>query len=200
MGASGAFATAAVALHAPIGFSDAEEIGRLQAGAADERAVDIVHAQQFDRIGRLDRAAVENAYLRSLAPEFLRQSGADVRVRLGDIADRRRQAGAYRPYRLIGDDGVCRRGGRGNRTGDLTRQHVERRTLPALFVRLADADDCRQPGAPRGRRLGANHGVVLAPVGPAFRVADDDVARTRILQHLGRDAAGERAAFLRMAV
>src|SRR5690554_6322829 len=38
---------------------DAEEVGRLQAGAADQRAIDIFDRHQSGGIGGLDRAAIE---------------------------------------------------------------------------------------------------------------------------------------------
>ena len=67
-------------------------------------------------------------------------------------------------------------------------------------LRLADADDGDEPGAPRGFRLGAHDGVGLAVVGAALGMADDDMRGAGVLQHLGRDVAGMRAAFLGVAV
>ena len=94
--------------------------------------------------------------------ELFRQLFADMRMRFGDIGGGRRQAGADRPHRLIGDDGVGRRGAWRHRAGDLARQHVERRARLALGPRLADADDGHEPGAPGGFGLGLDGRIVLA--------------------------------------
>ena len=59
------------------------------------------------------------------------QPVADMGMGIVDIAGRRRQPGADRPHRFVGNDGVC--GGRRRRTieqVDLARQHVKR--WPAL--------------------------------------------------------------------
>src|SRR6185295_13658489 len=46
----------------PVGVRDAEEVGGLEAGAADQGAVDVVDRKQLARIGRFHRAAVEDAH------------------------------------------------------------------------------------------------------------------------------------------
>src|SRR3546814_9710406 len=71
---------------------------------ADERAVDVGHPQQFDRVLALDRAAVEDAHLGAFIAQQRAQTLADEAVDLGDIGHRRRPAGADGPDRLIGDD------------------------------------------------------------------------------------------------
>ena len=74
-------------------------------------------------------------------------------MRLGDIVDGRRQAGADRPDRLVGDHHRRVGGGRRHGTGNLARQDVERRADLALGPRLADADDRDEAGPPRGLGL-----------------------------------------------
>ena len=67
------------------------------------------------------------------------------RMHLGDVGRRRRQPGADRPDRLIGDHQIG--GGRtvGQRAVELAADHVERLAGFALGALLADADDGRQP-------------------------------------------------------
>ena len=56
---------------------DRQEIGRFQAGAADQGAVDVGDRHQFGGIRGLDRAAIENADLAALA---LKSVGRDPRI------------------------------------------------------------------------------------------------------------------------
>ena len=121
-------------------------------------------------------------------------------MRFGNVGGGRRKAGADGPDRLVGDHGIVRGRGRRHRAGDLARQDVECRAELALGPGLADADDGDDAGAPCGFRLGAHDGVGLAVVGAALGVADDDMRGAGVLQHLGRDVAGVRAALLRVAV
>ena len=78
--------------------------------------------------------------------------------------------------------------------------HRERLAGVALGLALAEADDGHESGAMGRRRLGAYHCVVLAVIGAAFRMADDDIAAAGIGQHLGADIAGVGAARLGMAI
>src|SRR3954471_20482256 len=74
-----------------------QKIRGLQAGAADQRAVDIRHRHQFFRIRRLYRAAVENADLATFGLEAAGEGTTDEAMNLLDIGRRRRQPGADRP-------------------------------------------------------------------------------------------------------
>ena len=89
---------------------DRQEIRRLEAGAADQRAVDVGDRHQFGGVRWLDRAAIEDADLGPLALEAIGQGIADKPVNLLDIGGRRGQPGTDRPDRLIGDHqiGRCR--------------------------------------------------------------------------------------------
>ena len=114
--------------------------------------------------------------------------------------DGRREAGADRPDRLIGDHEA--RAGRAvrQRALKLTAEHVERAPGLALGPRLPDADDCQQPGPPGRARLGGDFGVGFLVERPALGMADDDGLGARVGQHLGRDVAGVGAGRLRVAV
>ena len=99
---------------------------------------------------------------------------------------RRRQAGADRPDRLVGDDESSARGAVRQRALQL-RARRPRASRPASrsAARLADADDRGQPGALRRLRLGAHRAVALAMARAPLRMADDHGSGARILQHLG---------------
>src|ERR1700761_832761 len=81
-----------------------EGIG-LQAGAADQCAINLLLAQQSGCVVGLDAAAVENAYLlRNACSQQLRDFGADDFVGIGCHLGRGSFAGADGPDRLIGND------------------------------------------------------------------------------------------------
>src|SRR3954451_5818675 len=83
---------------------DLEEAADVEAGAAEERAVDVGQRRQFADVVRLDAAAVEDvALIGGGAAEPLAQARADVRVRLAGLRRRRVAAGADRPDRLVGN-------------------------------------------------------------------------------------------------
>src|SRR3546814_2952965 len=110
---------------------DRHELGGREAGPADERAVDVGHPQQFDRVLALDRAAVEDAHLGAFIAQQRAQTLADEAVDLGDIGHRRRPAGADGPDRLIGDDE--RRARAGGRDGAVKRSEEHTSELQSLM-------------------------------------------------------------------
>src|SRR5205814_10181809 len=69
-----------------------------------------------------------------------------------------------------------------------------------LGAGLTDADDRDETSAPCCQRLGPNIGIGLATGVAALGMADDRMAATGILQHLGADTAGEGALRLGMTV
>src|SRR6185436_2209372 len=88
-----------------VNLDDADEIGGLQAGAADQRAVDIGGSHQFRGVRGFYRTAVEDAEVDALAiAEEVAKLAPYVRVHVGYFAGGRGEAGADRPDRLIGDD------------------------------------------------------------------------------------------------
>src|SRR5665213_1777413 len=77
---------------------DRHKLAGGQACAADQRAVDIVDRHQRDGIVRLDRAAIENADLPTLAGQEILQLVADKAVDAVDVVDRGRATGSDCPY------------------------------------------------------------------------------------------------------
>src|SRR5215207_5678488 len=69
----------------PTGFGDRQELIRLQAGATDERAVDVGDGHQFLGVARLHRTAVEDAHAFAGRSEAPRETLADKAVDLGDV-------------------------------------------------------------------------------------------------------------------
>src|SRR3546814_2629376 len=59
---------------------DRHELGGREAGPADERAVDVGHPQQFDRVLALDRAAVEDAHLGARSEEHTSELQSLMRI------------------------------------------------------------------------------------------------------------------------
>ena len=88
---------------------DRKEIRRLQAGAADQRAVDIGNRHQFRRVRGFDRAAIEDPHPGALPLKSGRQGIPDKPMNLLDISSGRGQPGADRPDRLISHDQIGRR-------------------------------------------------------------------------------------------
>jgi hypothetical protein len=70
----------------------------------------------------------------------------------------------------------------------------------ALSLRLADADDGGEAGAPRRFGLLSHQGVALAVIGAPFGVPDDDGAGAGIRQYFGRNIAGMGSRRLGMAI
>src|SRR5690349_6455249 len=138
-------------------FRNPEEIRRLEAGAADQRAVDVGYRHQLLRVRRLDRSAVQDPHPAAFRAEPLAQRFADEAVHLLDILRRPRQPGADRPGRLIGHHQIRRSGPVRQRTRELRAAHIERLPGVALLLGLADADDRRQPGPPHRLRLLPDH-------------------------------------------
>ena len=86
---------------------DCQEILRLQARAADQRAIDVGLAEQRRRVVRLDAAAVlDDERLRRRLAAQLADALADERMRILGLLRRGVDAGADRPDRLVGDDDV----------------------------------------------------------------------------------------------
>lgn len=121
-------------------------------------------------------------------------------MHLGNVIDGRREAGADRPDRLIGDHGIGSGHTLRQRAGQLVAHHVERPAGMALGVALAHADDRGQFRPPRGLGLGAHERIGLAMVGAALGMTQYHGGRPGIGDHLGRNLPGVRARPARMAV
>src|SRR5260370_12382319 len=89
------------------GLGDSQKFSRLEAGAADQGAIDVACRQQFGGIAVLHRAAIKKTYPSRLAHQPA-QHLANVRMRCSDLGGRRRLARADRPHRLVGHDHLGR--------------------------------------------------------------------------------------------
>lgn len=183
-----------------VGFRNTEEIGGLEARPANERAIDVLHTEQLDRVGRFDRPAVQNSHGPGLRAQLFAKLCADVRMGGRHVLRGRRQSGSDRPDRLVGNDGVGCRGACRHGTVDLPRKHTERLARLPLLIGFTDADDRDEAGAPGGFGLGADSRIIFPMVRAALRMADDHMACARIPEHLRRNVAGMGAAFFGMAV
>ena len=128
--------------------------------------------------------------------EHLAQGGVD----LGDLLRGRRAARTDRPDRLVGDHRVFAGGALRQADRELGAHDVERPALLALLHRLADADDAAQTGPAGAQCLGVDAVIGLVMVGAPLGMADDDVGRAEIGEHLRRDGSGESAARAGMQV
>src|SRR6478752_7848865 len=178
---------------------DSQKLVRLEARAADQRAIDIGGGQQLGGIATLHRATIEQAHGLGIGDQPA-QHLANMRMRCGHLRGGRCLARADRPDRLIDHDELCRGCPRRHAALELGLEHAERLAGLALVQRLADADDRQQPGPPCRLRLGPYLGIGLSVIGAPLGMADDDMARPGIAQHLGRDVAGMGAARLGMAI
>jgi hypothetical protein len=120
-------------------------------------------------------------------------------VRLGHLLGGRHDSGADSPDRLVRDEERRPCGRAVQRARELARDDALRLLPLPLRERFADAEERREPGAPRGAQLGARHGVTLTEEPPPLGVADEHVLGAGVAELLGRDLAGERPLRLRVA-
>src|SRR5919205_69626 len=180
----------------PVVVDNARERLGLQARAADERAVHVrLFHQPRDVVG-FDGAAVEDAerggrFLR----EPTRENAPDKRVHLLRLLRRRCTPRPDGPDRFVGDNDTFEVGGCQITQAalDLPLHYSFGHAAVALLQSLADADDDAQPRLQGGQRLAVHEVVGLVVELPPLRVADDDVRRARVAQHVGRDLARVRA-------
>jgi len=117
------------------------EIGCFQAGASDQRTVDVGDPHQFGRIRGFYGATIENPDFGPLIPEAVGQNTPDKPMNLLDILRSRCEPGADRPDRLIGHHQIGRGRAVRQRAFELGAAEIQR--LPGIALRsgLADADD-----------------------------------------------------------
>jgi peptidyl-prolyl cis-trans isomerase D len=108
----------------------------------------------------------------------------------GNVVRAGGQPGADGPYRLISDDKTIRPSPIRNRSGELSRNHFNRRSRLTLLTGFADAEDRDQPRSPCARNLVANGPIGFAMILPPLGVAQNDVRATEIRQHFRADVAG----------
>jgi len=117
-----------------------------------------------------------------------------------DIFDRRGQSGADRPDRLISYDqfhvlGIVRQ-----RTRQLGRDHGDGLTGFPFFAGFTDTDDRGQAGTDGGFGLRLHRSITLTMIRAALRMAQDDIARPGITQHVRGQIAGMGTALERVTV
>ena len=126
---------------------------------------------------------------------------ADMRMRLGDVVDGRRQSGADRPDRLIGDDhrSSCVAAAAPSRRSGATGLRASRR-----FRARRASRRCRRSRSARPAMPPRPWPARSASVSPwSVRRSEWPTITMRgagILQHLGRNVAGMRARFLPVAI
>ena len=167
----------------------------VEAGAADERAVDVGQRQQLLGVLGLQRAAVEDPH--RLAGVLV--DALDERTHEGDrllrLLRRRAAARADRPDRLVGHDDLGQPLDRDllEPLLDLVAQLALGVAALALLLGLADAQDRRQAGLERRRHLERQRAVGLAEQLAPLGVPEHDAVDVDLGQHLRRHLAGERA-------
>src|SRR5437016_1970336 len=125
-----------------------KEIGRFQAGAANQRTVHIGHRQQFPGIRRFYGAPVQDPDPGALTLKPCNERNSNKPMNLLNISDRGCQAGTDCPDRLVGHHQIVRPRAIGEGHVELAAADVEGLALVALVLRFADADDRGEAGAP----------------------------------------------------
>jgi hypothetical protein len=177
-----------------------KEIDGLQAGAADQGAIDVGDRHQLGGVRGLDGTAIQDADPSALGAEPAAQRFPYRGMDLLDIPGRRGEPGSDRPDRLIGHHQVVGARSIRQRMGKLVATNLKRLTGVALPLGLPDADDGQETGSPDRLRLLTHQGVALAMVGAAFGMADDNCAGAGVRKHFGREIAGMGAGRLGVAV
>src|SRR5215468_12376472 len=166
--------------------ADLRELVAVQAGAADQGAVDVRLGDDAVGVGRLDRPAVEDAdAVGEPTGVQLREPGPDLAAHLLRVLRRGDLAGADRPHRLVGDHDVSGLLGRDPGQVGVELGHAVRDVLPGLphGQSLAHAQDRDQAMPERRPHLRVDQCVVLAVVLAPLGVADDGVPAAELAQH-----------------
>ena len=177
----------------------AQEVVRLQRGAADQGAADLGRVQDLGGVRGLHRAAVEDRRGSRRRAEQLAQRGADGAVHLLDLRGggrearcrsprpaRRRPRRPCRPARPAASPSPAR--------------STTASAWPALRCSRVSPTQTigSRPAAQGGAATLARHELVgLAIAGAALGMAEDHQPRAGVGQHLGGDVAGEGAGVLR---
>src|SRR6266545_2633288 len=169
--------------------ADLGELLRLDAGAADQGAVDVRLVHDVGDVGCLDRAAVEDAHpvgqVRRIGVP-LRHPAAERADALLGIFGARRLARTDRPDRLVRDDDLVHLHRGEPVEGRVELRHRVRDVVTGLadVQALADAQDRRQPIGQGRLHLGVDDRVVLVVVRPPLRVPDHHVLAAELGQLL----------------
>src|SRR3989442_13981678 len=139
---------------------DSNKSRRVQARAADQRAVDLGLGHELVDVLGLDAAAVEDpdALGDLLRPE-LREQTAQIPVDFAGLARCRVDARPDGPDRLVGEDDLPELCGRhaGEPGAQLALHRREGKSLAPLLGSLAGAEDGREATVPRRAELYSNH-------------------------------------------
>src|SRR5699024_7472001 len=149
------------------GLAQSGEVRSAEAGAADERAVDVCGGHDLGHIVGLDGSAVEDpSGFGQTGTELLTDPRPDGRGHLGGIRGGGGLAGADGPDRFVGDDEPVELigGESGQRLVELTECEVDVRPVLALLQGLPHADDRGQLGLESGSQLRGHDGVRLMVV------------------------------------
>ncbi len=170
----------------------------VEAGSADEGAVDFRLVEQGDGVVGLDAASVEDAdAVGYVAAQAAGDLAADEQVGFGCHLGRGGLAGADGPDGLVGDDDIFRvfRSDTDKGKRDLLAQDFVGVSSFALGEDFADADDGRELVLERGGQLFVHQLIGLVEVLAALGVADDDVRRANGREHENGGFAGVGAFF-----
>src|SRR5690348_8483997 len=158
--------------------ADLSELPGVEAGSADEGAVDV--RQRHDRrdVAGLDGPAIQDTHTGGrFGAMKLRNPRPDRRRRLLHVVGSGHLAGADSPDRLVGDHHRRHVLGLESLEALVELAHAEAEMLPGLanLERLPQAQDRREPGPQRGQRLGVDQVVGLAVVLPPLGVPGQHV-------------------------
>lgn len=172
----------------------ARRTGRLQAGTADEEAVDVGLLGQLAAVLLVDAAAVEDAGLvGDLLGDVVLEPGADGEVDLLGLVGGGDLSGADGPDGFVGDDDVGPVGELGLEGGELLADDVDGGAGLALLEALAAAPDDADAVVGGVLCLGGDGLVGLGEEGAALRVAEDGPGDAGVLELADADLAGEGA-------
>ena len=163
-------------------FSDRPKILGLEAGAADQAAVNIGQRDKLAGIVGFHGTAVQDTDTGGLlAAQGLGKAVADQCVDFLNLIIGRRTTGADGPHRFIGNHRVGGVRRIRKRPGQLPFDDVESFSAVALLFRFAEADNGREAAGLCDFGFGLDLLIGFAVIGTAFRVADNDVApKTRV--------------------
>jgi hypothetical protein len=171
--------------------------GRLQAGTADQEAVNVGLLGQLGAVLLVDAAAVQDAgLLGDLGVDVVLEPGTDGGVDVLGLGGGGDLAGADGPDGLVGDDDLGPVGELGLERGELLADDVDGGAGLALLEALAAAPDDADAVVGGVLGLGGDDLVGLAEDGTALRVAEDGPVDAGVLELGDGDLASEGAAGL----
>ncbi|RMR80737.1 hypothetical protein ALP78_05395 [Pseudomonas coronafaciens pv. striafaciens] len=146
------------------GATDRTELICIQGSSTNEPPIDIRHAEELDRIGRLHAAAIEKSHTLCDFGILLCQLRTDCCVHFLGFLRRSSQSGANGPDRLVSNNSVdqCADAKLGDDTVQLTPYHFKRLPRLALFQRFTYAKHRCQTFRLNRRKLLVQNIILLA--------------------------------------